>query len=419
MSTNDERETPHKQPIAAPREPLSAEESQRAEVDALQQAGATTHGELMERRREARVEAETRRVSEEVTRAAQQRTAEEAHGAQSPAEAPMTNDTTASRSVASRSLPVSHPIQRVLVPLDGTPYAERAIPYALAVAGATGAALTLAHVAPPSPPHPAGVLHSVVGSIVVDAEQARVGDMATYMTRVRSRIGADIADVTVELSAARAPASALVETARRVGADVIVLASRAHEGIERRILGSVAHDLILHGNTPVLVVPPLATVPEQSEPSMRRVLVPLDGSLLAEQALGAAISLLRTPAKEIHASDSPRSELALLYVAESSASMGDGERYLRLLCDGLAASLPDDITLRAEAVLGSPPGAIVAAAASGIPHVPGSVRPYDVLAMATHGRGGLSHWVMGSVMEYVVPRSSIPVLIVHPWQTDM
>jgi nucleotide-binding universal stress UspA family protein len=241
--------------------------------------------------------------------------------------------------------------------------------------------------------------------------------MKVYLAERRDGIAVTGSEAAVELVEASSPSRALLDIAGRIDADLIVLASRAHEGLERRILGSVASDMVQHGTTPVLIVPPLVIAPTAREPSLARILVPLDGSLLAEQALAIAARLLGSPAD---LSVGPARELALLYVADTQAALEDGRRYLQAVRTGLEAiPLPADVTLRTETVLGSPPGAIVATAAYGLPNVPAAPQPYDLLVMATHGRGGLSRWLFGSVAEYVLPRSSVPVLLVHPSQVDL
>lgn len=67
-----------------------------------------------------------------------------------------------------------------------------------------------------------------------------------------------------------------------------------------------------------------------------------------------------------------------------------------------------------EARVGSVPGAIVATAAQGDEAMREHPTPFDLVALATHGRGGLRRWLLGSVAEYVVTHAAVPVLVVRP-----
>jgi nucleotide-binding universal stress UspA family protein len=400
-------------------EPFTPAEAQRAAAESLAGAADST-SPFMERQRAGRVEAETRRVSEEVTRQAQERlnaVREQRQAADSSA--------TEERSAVTPSELTSMLIRCILVPLDGTPFAERAVPYARAIAHASGAVVTLAHVCPPRPPHPLGVLNSVVESIAIDAQRSELPDMDAYLRVMGERIATmgTKAAVTTTLIQADSPSRALRQLAKDIDADLVVIASRAHEGLERRILGTVASDIVQHSSTPVLIVPPLVIAPMDVEPSLARILVPLDGSLLAEQALAPALALFGrgdAAADAGMAQLGAARELALLYVADTQAATADGNRYLHAVRDVLLAlPLPTDVTVQTECVVGSPPGTIVSGATFGLPHVTGIVHPYDLLVMATHGRGGLSRWLFGSVAEYVLPHSTVPVMLVHSMDTEM
>jgi nucleotide-binding universal stress UspA family protein len=73
-------------------------------------------------------------------------------------------------------------------------------------------------------------------------------------------------------------------------------------------------------------------------------------------------------------------------------------------------------------LLGSAPGAIVAVADLGVQarHSPDLVSgPFDLVAMATHGRGGLGRLLYGSVARYVLPRLAVRVLLLHASDVSM
>ena len=135
-----------------------------------------------------------------------------------------------------------------------------------------------------------------------------------------------------------------------------------------------------------------------------RVLVPLDGSPLAEIALPQALAVLR---------DSPSATLILLRAAEATTLPGvdpteaqvavvrEAEEYL----DGVATRLRGEGLSRVTTSVwySSAAQAIVEAA---------RVRRVDLIVMSTHGRSGLRRVVRGSVAESVLRRTGTPILLV-------
>ena len=143
-----------------------------------------------------------------------------------------------------------------------------------------------------------------------------------------------------------------------------------------------------------------------------RILIPLDGSPLAEKALevaeplalagGLEILLLRVVPPAPPLLDEGR----MLMTADEVIAMERREagEYLAMVAVGLRAR---GLQVRRLLRVGDPARAILAAAeAEGV----------ALIAMATHGRGGLGRLLFGSVTAAVVEASPIPVLIVRPGQ---
>lgn len=146
----------------------------------------------------------------------------------------------------------------------------------------------------------------------------------------------------------------------------------------------------------------------------KRILVPLDGSKASEailpqvtklaEALGAEILLLRvvtTPVFEFANADfvpplSPSETHPDLY------SQADG--YLQRVAFDL---FPSSVTVTHQVMGGPVPDAILDTA---------NALETDLIAMSTHGRGGLARMVLGSVADEIVRRSHLPVLLVRPTQ---
>lgn len=287
-----------------------------------------------------------------------------------------------------RTRPKPRAIERILLPLDMSPYAERAIPYALALAQAADASITLAHVADAGRGH-----HTSAPAITA------------YLSTIRQTRLAGGPRVALRIVRGTNVVGALTDLAASSHTDVVAVATHARQGLEQPLLGKVGDHLIREAAAAVLIAPPGLETPT-APPTFRRILAPLDGSRLAEQALGPALTLAK------HAREPM--EIVLFYVEEAKEARQDGLSYLwdtraALMDEGLPAT----VRVIASSLIGSPPGAIVGAATHGLPSTSDASEPFDLLVMATHGRGGVQRWLYGSVAAYVIPRLTIPALLVH------
>jgi nucleotide-binding universal stress UspA family protein len=142
----------------------------------------------------------------------------------------------------------------------------------------------------------------------------------------------------------------------------------------------------------------------------RRIVVPLDGSSLAEESLPQAEELARLTGAPIHliwVVDCTRLErygpyaLALEYSATEpmlAEEIAIARTYLQGVEECLVAT---GLTVDSEVIQGRVARELVAAA-----------KPGDLMVMASHGRGGLSRWLLGSVAEDVLRHTMVPVLLV-------
>jgi nucleotide-binding universal stress UspA family protein len=295
---------------------------------------------------------------------------------------------TVARGAPAGARPKARPIERILLPLDMSPYAERAIPYALALAEATDASITLAHVAASG-----------------RGRSASAPSITAYLATIREAMLAPGQRVALRIVRGATVVGALCDLAETTQTDVVAIATHARQGLEQPLLGKVGDHLIRAAGAAVLIAPPGLELP-QSPPTFRRVLVPLDGSRLAEQALGPALTLAQRARAPM--------EIVLFSVEEAKEPRQDTVRYLAetraaLMEDGL----PETVRVITSSLIGSPPGAVVGAATHGLSSAPNADGPFDLLIMATHGHGGARRWLYGSVAAYVIPRLTIPALLVH------
>src|SRR5262245_51041562 len=187
----------------------------------------------------------------------------------------------------------------ILVPLDGSPFAEQALPLAVAIARRGGGRLVLVTVRTPlTEAYVEGIYISTAE--LEDDLAARYGD---YLRSVAEKARA-WADVPVETAVLRGDvASALCEQASAGRADLVVMATHGRGPLGRFWLGSVADQMLRVAPVPLLLVRPEAEAPPDAEPTFGRVVVPLDGTPESEEVLESAVAL---------AALSPEAEIVLM-----------------------------------------------------------------------------------------------------------
>jgi nucleotide-binding universal stress UspA family protein len=292
----------------------------------------------------------------------------------------------------------------ILVPLDGSPLANRALDAATAIAQKTRCQLHLVH---------------VFRDFVVDelplygfsGEAARAAAENFILgTALRLQRTLDIKVDGALLEGSTAPA--IAERAVRMGVDLIVMGSHGRTGASRFWLGSVADAVLRSASVPVLMVRSHAATPSATHGLFERVLVPLDGSPLAESALRHAVTLAQMNGAHVH----------LLRIEEPAED-------LRLSVWGLAEAGPDDLPLRLERADRYLDSTVARFAASLVPatataearaaHRVGEAiaqvaldRESDLIAMATHGRGA-SRLLIGSVADKVIRGTQCSILLLR------
>lgn len=292
-------------------------------------------------------------------------------------------------------------LRTVLAPLDGTPFAEAALPLAAQVARRHGAALRLVLVHDPP----------VDGSDAAAALAVALrGSTLDYLRAVASRLDPG-GGLVHEVNVLQGPVGATLATASS-RADLVVLATHGRGGLSRAWLGSVADYLLRHAAAPVLLVRPTEVPATFGPVPLSRVLVPLDVSAASEAAIAAATAVADAPA-----------HLTLLQVIEPVFGVGEPalpypvpmDRTLLEELRGAAESRLGRLAValrsgghRAEAkvVHGvSPAAAILGEARDGGHHL---------IAMTTQGQGGVGRLLLGSVADKVIRGADIPVLTLRP-----
>lgn len=317
----------------------------------------------------------------------------------------------------------------ILVPLDGSERAEAALPVAARIARHTGATLFLLRVVSlAAESFPATMTtNPLLAEAMIETDLA---EARAYLERVATSplLAGIVSKTAVDHGLA---ASTILEASVEAQSELIVLCRRGASGLTRWAMGSIAAKVARHATVPVLVVPeaslPLGVASmDQAQPL--KLLIPLDGSTLAQAALEPGTALLTALA-------APGQSVALQLVqvippphsktkvhARESAAVFQAQQAMHhtvtLLQQGSLAPLiarhqiPVTWSVLLDADVASallrvvePGNDTEGATACGECHL---------IAISTHGRGGLQRRVMGSITERVLSATTRPVLIVRP-----
>jgi nucleotide-binding universal stress UspA family protein len=322
--------------------------------------------------------------------------------------------------------------RRILVPLDGSARAERAIPVAARIARASGGSLILLRVVNAALEFwPSLVSEPTMTQSIIDANLA---EAQRYLADMTSSVELDgITREQVVLFGPTGPA--ILSVAHSYHADLIALCSHGYTGMTRWVMGSVAEKVVRSAPIPVFVLRERGPVPAGPHPdAMRplRALVALDGSTLSKAAIEPAASLIAALSAPAQGAMHLVRVVQLTSPGGKEQDLGEGEeneqllqkakRYLgstvEQLREGLVAPAVAELKLPVTwsvAVAKDAAGAIVRVAENGEDaEGAGVFGGCDIIAMATHGYGGRERWVLGSITERVLNATRLPLLIVRP-----
>jgi len=291
-------------------------------------------------------------------------------------------------------------IKRIMVPLDGSDLAEQALPLASTLASIYDAELLLASVIVAVEHYDGEDLGLVDEGGRLAAERylaAKEADLDRTSIRVKATVAAGRPHIVI---------SSLCDLEE---ADLIVMTTHGRSGVSRWTMGSVADKVLRTTNTPLILIhPDLRRTPPST---VARIVVPLDGSELAEAALHLAERMAKSMNASLHlvrAVIPPAIIFGAEYLPGTLPLLNQMESEAKQYVEILAASLNERGLTTTTAVRTGIPTEVILAESS---------EPGDLVAMSTHGRSGVNRWFLGSVADAVVRHGDIPVLVVRSWVT--
>jgi nucleotide-binding universal stress UspA family protein len=207
-------------------------------------------------------------------------------------------------------------------------------------------------------------------------------------------------------------AEIIIESAALEKDALIAMATHGRSGLDRWLLGSVAEKVLRGASNPVLLVRATNRVTGWEMATLKRVIVPLDGSELSERILPPVQALAKSLDLEVI--------LFGVYGLAGLRATGDGfsnTAQFEAFIASLRAETLEYLYLKAEEMKRSGLKKVSCVAKEGLSadEIMALARrtPDSLIAMCTHGRSGVKRWMLGSVTETVVRHSGAPVLVVR------
>lgn len=273
---------------------------------------------------------------------------------------------------------------KIVIPLDGSPLAERSLSCLGFVRSLGEVSIDLVRVRE-SPD-----------------EEASTEEMQEYLSRLGSQMEDQLGKPVDTTVLAGVPFLAILGEAESEDVSMVVIATHGRTGVRAHGVGSVTDRLVRYAPCPTLVLSPSCS---EATNDFERLVVPLDGSPLAEEALVAASTLAHQLGKPVVLIRVVASDTDPSGRAPSNATEAEARRYLR----GLHSRFSNSVEL--TDIVGR--GPVIETLVQELMKQPGSL-----LVMSAHGAEGYRSYELGRVSDDLLLSTPVPVLLVGPGQAQ-
>jgi nucleotide-binding universal stress UspA family protein len=295
---------------------------------------------------------------------------------------------------------------KILIPLDGSKTAEKVLPYARYLAGMLKIPMELLAVVDIAEmgAHMSAERARFLDTMVEDA----VRDSESYLRAVAAKIPGGAKHAVVKGQAE----DAIIEKGESDKNALIAMATHGRSGLNRFLMGSVAEKVLRGSANPLLLVRAADEGKAEAEWDFKTIIVPLDGSELAEgvlptvaelaKTLGVEVTLFRSYHIPYNAYAGNGGLYAVDYESLISGVRDEANEYLeKMVAEVKKLGVEKVSSVSKEGFAGDE---IIRLA---------NATPGDLIAMCSHGRSGVKRWVLGSVTEIVVRHTIDPVLVIR------
>ena len=275
--------------------------------------------------------------------------------------------------------------EKIVVPLDGSPLAEVALPYAEEIAGKMGSEIILLSVLPSEEAHEYQNHHSY-STKIVEVTKRHVEKYLEISGSQAIKVG----------TATRAgnPAEGILDYVSKGAFNLIVMATHGRSGISRWAVGSVA-DKVVRATTrqPLMLIRAKGSHPDiRAKRILKKALVPLDGSIGSEAVITYIMEIAHSLQMEL---------TFLQVISKNNHTYADAEAYLQSCCSQFEDK---GITTKYEVRVGAAADQIIDLA---------DELAMDLVAMSTRGQTGINLWPLGSVAQKVLLGGNTPLMLIR------
>ncbi|MCH7737722.1 MAG: universal stress protein [Chloroflexi bacterium] len=303
---------------------------------------------------------------------------------------------------------------RIFVPLDGSPLAEQVLPYVTRISQGMGIPIHLMQVIPSVSEELADPAHGLYQSGLSAGAHDEAMD---YLNSVKRNIsGAEITCEALEGNVI----THIIEEADKSPGSLVAMSTHGRSGITRWLMGGVTDNVLHHTKNPMLIFRSHQEGDTGTDTNLETIIVPLDGSPLAEQVLPHVVAManaLNLKVTLVRAAATAEQFSAMTGFQQIDGVSGVHYQNFEAMTKVAGTQAADYIkeqenSLRRQGVAsvnhlimpGSAANVIVDAALK---------TPDNLVAMTTHGHSGPARWTLGSVTDRVVRHSGDPVLVIR------
>jgi nucleotide-binding universal stress UspA family protein len=301
--------------------------------------------------------------------------------------------------------------ETVLVPLDGSLLAECVLPHTVAISRAFKANAVLLRVLSRDQQDVSAQMFDLLNWQILKVEATQ------YLKEIDGRLAKSGVHTEVEVQEGLV-AESILDFAQRQRMKLIILSSHGHSGVSQWGISSIAQKIIQSAPTSILIVrAQQLTNSEVTGQAYKRILVPLDGSLRAENVLPSIIQLARYHKSEIHlARVVTKPEMARrLPMIQEEVDLSN-----RVVARNREESIHYLEQIRQRSILnGIPVQTHLLDSDDSLSALHGLVEQekIDLVVLSAHGYSGNNQWLYGSIVNNFVQYSTVPLLIVQDFPT--
>jgi nucleotide-binding universal stress UspA family protein len=298
-------------------------------------------------------------------------------------------------------------IRRALIPLDGSELAEQAIPHLLRFTAPERTEFLLMTALSSSPfPLFNNTVRRFKSERILVSNENEAGERVYVVAQQLSQAGFRVANQFLSGT----PAESILHLAEEAFVDLIAMSTHGRTGLGLALLGSVADEVVRNARPPVFLVPAGAVV--KSDPLPRTILLPLDGTPLAETAIPVTCQFAQNTGATVH----------LVRIVEPDDT-DDGSKDKRIIIGpGYSGERPmirqaisyleriqlrlqlAGVSSRCQVEVGDPADIIARIVYA---------EDADLVVMSTHGRSGIKRMIHGSVVSQVISNTICPLLLMR------